>query len=314
MSNSVIPSETEVFGYAETLSNWGRWGDDDELGTINLITPGKRKEAACLVSEGVTVSCAWPIVAAPAVDVTRAPIHLMTGTGEGYSLDSPAKDQQDSGDYIGLAYHGYTITHLDAPAHVFMSGRMYNGKPSTLVNSREGATAGSIELLSDGVISRGVLLDIVGLKGVRWLEPGEPVFPHDLEEAEERQGIRVGNGDVLLVRTGSLRKRHVQGPWPVTSGRAGLHAACLPWLRDRGVALLGSDAIQDVQPSGYPNFLQPVHRIGIVHMGLWLIDNCNLEGLQETCLRLGRWVFMLALAPLRIQYGTGSPVNPIAMF
>ena len=171
-----LPSESEVLGYASTLSNWGRWGADDELGTINLITPSKRKQAAGLVTDGITVSCAWPISTDPAPDVSRTPIHLMTGTGEGYSLDSDPTEEQGSGDFIGLAYHGYTVTHVDAPSHIFMSGRMYNGLPSTVVNSTQGATAGSIELIADGIVTRCVLLDIARLRGVDWMAPGEAIL------------------------------------------------------------------------------------------------------------------------------------------
>ena len=202
----------------------------------------------------------------------------MTGTGEGYSLDSDPTEEQGSGDFIGLAYHGYTVTHVDAPSHIFMSGRMYNGLPSTVVNSTQGATAGSIELIADGIVTRCVLLDIARLRGVDWMAPGEAIIVDELERAEAEQNVRVEEGDVLLVRTGGLRYRNEVGPRPVEDGKPGLHASCLPWLRERGVAMLGSDAIQDVQPSGYPNFRQPIHRIGITHMGLWLIDNCNLEG------------------------------------
>ncbi len=309
-----LPSESEVLDYASTLSNWGRWGAEDELGTVNLITPEKRKQAAGLVTDGVTVSCAWPISTDAAPDVSRTPIHLMTGTGEGFSLDSDPTEEQGSGDFIGLAYHGYTVTHVDAPSHIFMSGRMYNGLPSTVVNSTEGATAGSIELISDGIVTRCVLLDIARLRGVDWLAPGEAVFVEELERAETEANVRVGEGDVLLVRTGELRYRNEVGPRRVEVGKPGLHASCLPWLHERGVAMLGSDAIQDVQPSRYPRFRQPIHRIGIVHMGLWLIDNCNLEGVGAACAERNRWEFMLCIAPLRIKHGTGSPANPIAVF
>ncbi len=313
-SKTHLPSEEEVFGYARSLSNWGRWGVDDERGTVNLITPETTVRAAALVADGSTVSCAWPITTDAAPDVSRTPIHLMIGTGEGYSLDSDPGEEQGSGDFIGLAYHGYTVTHVDAPAHVFMSGRMYNGRPSSKVNSAQGATAGSIELIADGVVARCVLLDIPRLRSVDWMEPGEAIFTDELEQAEAAQNVRVDEGDVLLVRTGGLRYRNEVEPRPVSDGKPGLHAECLPWLHERGIAMLGSDAIQDVQPSGYPRFAQPIHRIGIVHMGLWLIDNCNLEGVSSACAKRSRWEFLICIAPLRVRYGTGSPVNPIAVF
>lgn len=310
-----LPTEDEVLGYASTLSNWGRWGPKDELGTLNLVTPAKRLQAAALVKEGRSISCAWPITTDPAPDVTRTALHYMTGSGELFAIGPAAEPwaQQDSGDFIGFAFHGYSITHVDALSHVFMQAKMYNGRSSAAVTVRNGATACSIDLMGDGVVSRAVLLDVARHRGLPWLQPGDAILPPELEEVEKRQGVRVEEGDVLLIRTGHQRYRHEVGPMPPSTGFPGLHAACLPWLYERGAAILGSDAIQDVQPSGYPRFNQPIHRIGIVHMGLWLIDNCNLELVGAQCADLGRWEFMIAIAPLRIQGGTGSPVNPIAI-
>ena len=317
MAQRELASEDQVFGYVDSLSNWGRWGADDQLGTINLITPGKRACAAALVKDGVTVSCAWPIVTDPAADVTKTPIHYMTNTGESYALLPSGGEPgagQSAGDIIGMSFHGYTITHVDAPSHQFWKAQMYNGHSSALVNSREGATVGSIELIFEGVVSRGVLLDIVRLREVEWMEPEQAILPEELEAAETTEGLRVKEGDILLFRTGYLRRRHRMGPRPVSDGLPGLQAACLPWLRERGVAMLGSDAIQDVMPSGYSRVYQPIHQIGMVHLGLWLIDDLNLEDLSVACAERNRWEFLLTIAPLRIRYGTGSPVNPIAVF
>ncbi len=168
--------------------------------------------------------------------------------------------------------------------------------------------------LPDGVTTRGMLLDVARVRGVRWLEPGEGVFPDDLEAAEQLAGVRVEAGDAVLLRTGYGARKLERGPDAVRAvGRAGWHAACLPWLHERDVALIGCDTAQDVHPSGYPSMRSPVHAIGIVAMGLWLLDNCNLEELAATCQRLGRHEFQLQLAPLRIAGATGSPVNPIAL-
>jgi kynurenine formamidase len=172
----------------------------------------------------------------------------------------------------------------------------------------------SIELRQDGVVSRGVLLDVARLRGVDWLEPGDGILPGELEAAEAAQGVRVEEGDILLVRTGHLHRRNEEGPRPLAGGWPGLSAACLPWLRERGVAVLGGDPVSDVVPSGFPSMPQPLHQIGIPHMGLWLLDNCNMEELTHACQERGRWEFLFTIAPLRIQYGTGSPVNPIAVF
>ena len=314
MTTRPLPSEAEVHEYVRTLSNWGRWGPEDELGTVNLITPEKRRQAASLVRDGVTVSCSRPIVTGPALDATSPPIHYMTSSGEGYARsDAPSGGMQGSGDFIGMAFHGFSVTHLDSLCHIFWNGEMYNGRSSALVTTREGATKQSIEVLQDGVVSRGVLLDIARLKGVDWMGPGEGATPADLEAAEASQGVRVESGDILLVRTGHLRRRNEEGPRPLSDGWPGLHASCLPWLHERGVAVLAGEPVSDVVPSGYPSLAQPIHQIAIPHMGLWLLDNCNMEELTQACAERGRWEFLFTIAPLRIRYGTGSPVNPIAM-
>ena len=172
-----------------------------------------------------------------------------------------------------------------------------------------------MEAVRDGIVGRGVLLDIPRLRGKSWLEPDEAVFPEDLEAAGQACGVEVGTGDILLCRFGMIARRDALGPSKeVFAHRPGLHAACAPWLHRRQVAALGSDTAQDLFPSGYPSLRAPLHQVGIVAMGLSLIDNCDLEALAATCERLGRWEFMLTLGPLRIENGTGSPVNPLAIF
>ena len=312
-----IPDESEIVGYMTSLNNWGRWGDDDEFGTINFIGPEERKHAASLVKEGISVSCSRPITKTIYADTVSQVVHYMTGSGEGYSIqENPQlpENQQGSGDFIGMAYHGYNITHIDSLSHIFWNGQMYNGKPSSLVTTREGAKREAIEVLHDGVISRGVLLDAARFKGVDWMEPGEYVTPDELEEISRQQGVTVGKGDILLVRTGHHKRRMEAGTRPVSDGWPGLHASCLPWIHEKQVAVIGGDTVSDVVPSGYPNIKQPIHQVAIPHMGLWLLDNLNLEEIANACLERKRWEFMFTVAPLRVQGGTGSPINPIAMF
>jgi kynurenine formamidase len=191
---------------------------------------------------------------------------------------------------------------------------MYNGRSSELVTSREGATAASVENLRDGVVSRGVLLDIPRLRGVEAVAPGEGVMPEELEAAERAQGARVEAGDILLVRTGYYGQRLRSGPVnPMASGSPALHAACCPWLRERGVAMVGTDTHNDVSPPPYPAMGNSFHVVCLVAMGLWLIDNANLEDLASACAARRRWQFLLTVAPLRLKNVTGSPVNPIAV-
>jgi len=310
-------TESDVIKMISSLSNWGRWGKDDELGTINLITPEKRKRAAALVRDGVPVSCARPIATnAVSADTTFQPLRFMVDSGEGRDHDSPARllERRGASEFIGMVFHGYTITHVDTPAHYFWQGKIYNGRSANLITSREGAQVESVDLLCDGVVSRGVLLDVAALKG-RWLGSGEGVLPEDLEAAERAQQVRVEAGDILLIRTGYYARRLADGPrHPLKDGSPAAHVACMPWLRERDVAMLGTDTHNDVSPATHPGLGNVVHIVGLVGMGLWLIDNANLEDLAQACVARRRWEFMLTIAPLRLQGVTGSPVNPIALF
>jgi kynurenine formamidase len=316
MPSRPLPTDKEVNDYIRARRNWGRWGADDQLGTVNSITPAQRKRAAALVSEGVSVSCSRPISTDITADTTVQPMRFMVDSGEGRDTAPLERNLQRRGaaEFIGMVFHGYTITHVDTPAHYFWNGRMYNGRSCNLITSREGAQVEAVDLLRDGVVSRGVLLDVAALKG-RWLEAGEGVMPEDLEAAEKAQGVRVEPGDVLLVRTGYYARRRVEGPRsPLKDGSPAVHVASLPWIRERSVAMLGTDTHNDVSPLPYPRIGNALHVVSLVAMGMWLIDNGNLEELAQACARYRRWQFMLTVAPLVLERVTGSPVNPIAVF
>lgn len=308
-----LPTQDEVLGYFKSCSNWGRWGADDQRGTLNLITPDKVARAAALIKDGVSVSCERPITYDMSTGSSLV-VHYMTGTGESQVPGTP-NVAGGSGDFFGMAPHGYTITHMDALSHMFWEGYMYNGMPANLVTARGGATKGSIEVPAEnGVVGRGVLLDIARTKGVKWLENGTPVMPEDLEEAERAQGVRVGEGDILFVRTGHYRHRVEEGHAAVPANhRPGLQAACLPWLHERGVAVIGGEG-PEVTPSGYPLNTLPVHHVAITAMGLYLIDAAQFDDLAKACEERNRWEYFVALAPLKYSVGTGSPLNPIAIF
>ncbi|HVS13303.1 MAG TPA: cyclase family protein [Thermoanaerobaculia bacterium] len=291
--------------WLEELSNWGRWGEGDQLGTINLITPEVRTRAAALVRAGVTVSLAHATLTGSGPDNANPYEHelLLHGAGPGpWAVDR-----------LGVIFHGYAHSHLDAVCHMFHRGRMYNGFDRSEVTA-EGCGKLAIDALAGGIFTRGVLMDIPRLRDTAWLEPGTPIFPEDLEAWEQEAGVRVGPGDALLIRTGRWARRQAEGPWDVSARSAGLHASAARWLRERGVAVLGSDVASDVFPSGVEGVSHPVHLLVLVALGMPIFDNLDLEALAAEAARHGRWEFLLTAAPLPVPGGTGSPLNPIAVF
>jgi kynurenine formamidase len=219
-------------------------------------------------------------------------------------------------EFIGLVFHGLNVTHLDALSHSFWDGKMYNGRTASHVTAHSGATELAVTDIPDGIVGRGVLLDVAAVRGVDWMEPGDGATPADLEAAEQAAGLRVRSGDIVFLRTGYGRRRREIGPLAVDAGQAGWHASSMPWLHEREVAVIASDTAQDVIPTGYEgsDLGLPVHSIGLVAMGLWLIDNCDLEDVRSTCEQQGRSEFLVSIPTLRLAGATGSPVNPIAMF
>jgi kynurenine formamidase len=300
-----LVTEAEYDGWQRELSNWGRWGKDDEWGTLNLITSSKRKQAAALVKEGFTVSLAANANPQKEVD-NPCPIEWAMVT----ATSSIAMDR--------IAYpciHGAGTTHLDSFAHIFFDGKMWNGYPSaSLVTKEGGAAKNSILTMKNGIVTRGVLYDIPRLKGVAYLEPGTRIFAEDLEAWEKKAGVRVGPGDAMLVRWGRWARRAKLGAWAIDEGSAGLDNSVIPWLKKRDIALLAWETPGYVpQPPGDLNRIA-LHNFVLTILGIHLIDRADFEALSEAAAARNRWEFMLTVAPLPIPKGTGSPVNPIAMF
>jgi kynurenine formamidase len=286
------------------LSNWGRWGATDEIGALNLITPEKRRAAAALVRDGVSVSMAADADSVKAVDNPNPYQIEMLGI---------------QSDRISIEYHGIAHTHLDSLAHINEQGVFYNGyQPNPDTVMRERHARNSIHNVKNGIFTRGILIDIPLLKGVPYLEPGTPIYVEDLEAWERRAGVKVSAGDAVFVRTGVWARRKAVGPW--LRGRAeggqsaGLHPSVIPWLKARDVALLGSDHPQYVSPGTQGAPRGAVHDFALVHLGVHLFDNCDLEALSQAAAARNRWEFLLTAAPLPIPGGTGSPLNPIATF
>ena len=304
-------TEQELKGILEKCSNWGRWGKDDERGALNFINAAKRAAAAKLVQTGEAVSLALPLPTIPAPDNPTPVMHLVQQAGYD-SHDLPLLPY--AADYFAIAPHGLATTHLDALCHVFYEGKMYNGFDASEVGS-QGAKKCAIDVTSDGVISRGVLLDIPKLKKVDWLDNKTAISAADLDAAEREQRVTVEEGDVLFIRTGRAQQRKAKGGWDAFhEGMAGLDTSCLPWLHERKVAVLGSDGVSDAVPSGFDKLALPIHVCTLVMMGLHLIDNADLDALSAACARNGRYAFQFIMAPLILKRGTASPVNPIALF
>ncbi|HEY8153986.1 MAG TPA: cyclase family protein [Myxococcota bacterium] len=313
MSQPSAPTQTWMEKVFEETKNWGRWGAEDEAGALNFITPKLRAAAAALVRDGVAVSCARELPVEPSIENPRPAHHHMLVAGD--VADSLVPGIGATMDYIGVAFHGMATSHIDALCHIAVNGMLYNGFPISDVKS-DGARRGSIMVARDGIAGRGVLLDIPRLRGAAWLEPGERILPEELERAEAAAGLRVGEGDLLLVATGRDARRAARGPWdPNAEGLAGLDARCVPWLYERRISVLGSDGVSDALPPGaVPGWPLPLHQCCLVGMGVHLLDNLALAELAAACAERKRWQFLLTVAPLRVAGGTGSPVNPIALF
>ena len=294
-------TEAEYERWKMELTNWGRWGQDDQIGALNLITPAKRRQAAAIVKEGFSVSLAGDVDTVQAVDNWYPYEHTMLTIGK---------------DRIAVNYHGIAHSHLDSLAHIHANGVFYNGytpDPETVL--KEGHSKNSIHNVKNGIFTRGILIDIPRLKGVPYLEPGTPIYVEDLEAWEQKAGVKVSSGDALFVRTGVWARRKAKGPWlrgRREGGRsAGLDPSVIPWLKQRDVAVMGSDHPQYVSPSP---LTAAVHDFALVYLGVHLFDNLDLEALADAAAARNRWEFLLTAAPLPIRGGTGSPLNPIATF
>jgi len=293
----------QVDAWMTEISNWGRWGKDDQRGTLNLITPEKRKQALHLVKEGVSVSLAHTLEKEKFPDNPRPLGQQMTLDAGGHAMD-----------LYTIWYHGSTITHIDALCHYSFEGKLYNGFIKSEKISESGCAALGVENQKDGIMTRAVLVDLPLLKNVPYLEPGTPVYPADVEAWEKYAHVKIGSGDALFLRTGRWARRAKLGPWNVAASAAGWHASMMPWFKKRDIALLGNDGVQDVQPSGIDKAPRPIHQLAIVALGLPLIDVMDLEAVAAECAKRHRWEFLVTLAAVPVPGGTGFPVNPIATF
>jgi kynurenine formamidase len=306
-------SRAEFDELFQAVCNWGRWGADDERGTLNYIQPEHIRRAAGLVRSGRSVSMAIPVNKVAGPDNPRPATHYMVRS---YDVPSGPGETQFSMDYLATEFHGDCHTHIDALCHVAMQGKLYNGKPTSAVTSR-GPTIQDITAYANGIVSRGVLLDIPRLRGVKWLEPGEAVTTAELEAAEKAQGVRLGEGDIFLFRTGHHRRRLELGPWNNGydgDGKAGLHVETIRWLHERKAAAFFPDGDGETVPSNVEGTAYPIHALQIASMGMACADSLQFEDLVKISEAERRWEFLVMAAPLRLPGGTGSLFNPIAIF
>ncbi|MGQ7828860.1 MBL fold metallo-hydrolase [Altererythrobacter sp. Z27] len=317
-SNRIVTQE-QMDAWKQSLSNWGRWGAEDELGTLNLITPEVRRKAATLVQQGQSVSLEREINPVHIAPDYQGPEPRAAVTQR--MLSGPPTRTTGSTDKLSIVAHGYTETHLDAFGHHFHDGRMYNGfSVNDHVSMTEGLSRGSIAAFGDGVFTRGVLVDIPAMRGVSYLEPGTPIYVEDLEAWENFAGVKIGPGDAVFVRTGRWQAEAERGAWDIANLAAGLDASVIPWMHERGIALIGTESAMSVKP--FPDTTQitnpddylPAHNFALVSLGMPLIDNADLDALSRKARELGRYTFLFTVAPIRVTTGTGVTVNPIATF
>jgi len=306
-----MANEADFRRAMKELSNWGRWGNDDELGAANLITPAKRKQALALATEGLPISLAHDIVQETAPDApnilkrTLAPVTPL-GTADQYT-------------YTGT-YHGIVHSHLDSVnCHMMVDGKGYNGRAMEDIVAAGGCPKGNINALKDGIVTRAILFDATLLPGKAtaqgWLEPGTAIHREDLEALEKLEHVTVSPGDVILLNTGRWKRRGALGAWPRETGFAGYHADVAYFIKERGVSFIAGDGPNDVIPTGLPASVpNPLHRLALVAMGVDIFDNLDFERAVEQARRLNRYEFLFTAAPLRVELGTGSPLNPLAIF
>ena len=309
--------------WEEELSNWGRWGSDDQRGTLNLITPEKTRQAAGLVRTGETVTLQHFVIEEKAIDSQAFGDyeHWMTNleVRDGEVIPVRVKDGEEPSfamDGVQFELHDGMMSHVDALCHYRseVDGEyvIFNGYPQNLTSS--GCEDLAIDRMGTSYVTRGILVDMPLLRGVDWLEPSTPIYVEDLEAWEEFAGVKIGSGDALFIRGGRWALRDAKGPWAYGQGGAGLHASVLPWLKERDIAILISDAANDVQPSGVAGINRPVHQLTQVNLGLPIVDNGYMQEVAEVAERLGRWEFMTSIQINPIKAGTASPFNAHATF
>lgn len=294
----------------EQVNNAKRWGDTDQKGTLNLITKDIRRMAATEVRDGVTVSMARELVGGTGQDISE-PMRLQFIALSDSILGPADGSVMWAMERMEFTYHGFTFTHIDAVSHMSYNDRIYNAPAAA---GPDGVPMqGTVGEMRDGIVTRGVLVDVPRLRDVPFLAGDVTVTVADLEAWEEQSGVSVRDGDVLLIRSGLWARVAELGPGSPGDPVPRIHPTVANWLHERGVAALGAD-FNDGAPPLVPGINAPLHVLALVAMGMPLFDNMDLEGLAREANTRSRYTFLFMAAPLNIRGGTGSPLNPLAVF
>ncbi|CAB5240803.1 unannotated protein [freshwater metagenome] len=292
----------------DSLKSWNEYSPETiERGALNFITPEIVRASAACVKTGrlIHMGLPWNTISGP--DNAKPATHYMVSLAQ-FEAPEPTSNR----DFIGVDYHGKAVSHMDAPTHIVYRGELFGGKKSAEFVTTEGSQWASIEKLGP-VVTRGVLLDAALLRGVEWLEPGTAIRAKDIIAMEEKFGFTISQGDCVLLRSGHFARREKIGVWNPDNLSAGFHVDVMTLFKERKVSVIGADGDSDVRPSPVTGVESPIHVLALPGMGIPLLDNLYLESLAQACGQEKRWTFQIALAPLNIPRGTGSPVNPIAI-
>ena len=310
VKNGPAVSYDDFVSLFESIKSWNEYSPLTlERGALNYITPEIVKSASQLVSTGevVTMGLAWNTVTGP--DNHKPALHYMTEL----SIDTPGEEPNCNKDFIGVDYHGKAVSHLDAMTHISFRDTLFGGKKSTEVVNATGSSWSTVDKLGP-IATRGVLLDAARFAGLDWIEPGTAIHVEDVLAYEKKFGFNIGQGDVVLLRSGHFARRDKLGVWDPSDFSAGFHVDVMQLFKDRKVSVIGADGDSDVRPSPVAGVGSPIHVLALPALGVPLLDNLQLEAVAAKCAELNRWVFNIVISPLNIPRGTGSPINPIAIF
>jgi len=307
--NAQVVTFEEFEAIFERIKSWNEYPPERiERGALNHITTDIVVAATALATEGKVVPMALPWNTVSGPDNHKPALHYMTELGETGFLEPTCNK-----DFIGVDYHGKASSHLDAVTHIAFKNQLFGGKKSSEVVDSSGSQWASVDKLGP-IVSRGVLLDIALLEDKKWIEPGTAVTKSDILAMESKFGFTIGKGDIVLLRSGHFARRAEIGVWDPSDLSAGFALDVMDLFKERQVSVLGADGDSDCRPSPVTDVDSPIHVLALTGLGIPLLDNLQLEPLAAICASLNRWTFTIAIAPLNVPGGTGSPVNPIAIF